>query len=154
LFSNFMKFDRREIGKIVRCLPDKWNKIRSRYCTDRAKNSPRPAADNVLRVFQISSKSVHFRRERTREHRERALESESNSRLKLNFEPNKYDFRMYYNHITLLGLTKTSLDGFYSAPQCSHCKRCTSYDNSVLSVRSSVRPSVCHKPVLCQNDCM
>ena len=34
---------------------------------------------------------------------------------------------------------------FYSAPQCSHCKRCTSYSNSVcLSVR--------HTPVLRQND--
>ena len=32
---------------------------------------------------------------------------------------------------------------FYSAPQCSHCKRCTSYGNSVcLSVRLSVYPSV------------
>jgi len=35
---------------------------------------------------------------------------------------------------------------FYSAPQCSHCKRCTSYSNSVclsvcLSVCPSVRPS-------------
>jgi len=37
--------------------------------------------------------------------------------------------------------------------QCSHCKRCISYGNSVrLSVCSSVRPSVCHTPVLCQND--
>jgi len=34
---------------------------------------------------------------------------------------------------------------FYT--QCSHCKRCTSYGNSV-------RPSVCHTPVLCQNDCV
>ena len=34
---------------------------------------------------------------------------------------------------------------FYSAPQCSHCKRCTSYSNSV-------RLSVSHTPVLCQND--
>ena len=42
---------------------------------------------------------------------------------------------------------------FYSAPQCSHCKRCTGYSNSVrLSVCLSVRPSVCHTPVLCQND--
>jgi len=32
---------------------------------------------------------------------------------------------------------------FYSAPQCSHCKRCTSYSNSVcLSVCLSVRLSV------------
>jgi len=31
--------------------------------------------------------------------------------------------------------------GFYSAPQCSHCKRCTSYGFSVR-----------HTPVLCQND--
>jgi len=36
---------------------------------------------------------------------------------------------------------------FYSAPQCSHCKRCTSYG-------SSVRLSVCHTLVLCLNDGM
>ena len=34
---------------------------------------------------------------------------------------------------------------FYSAPQCSHCKRCTSYG---ISVRLSVRPS----HAACQND--
>jgi len=39
--------------------------------------------------------------------------------------------------------------GDYSAPQCSHFKRCTSYSNSVCL---SVRPSVRHTPVLCQND--
>ena len=38
---------------------------------------------------------------------------------------------------------------FYSAPQCSHCKRCTLYGNSVCL---SVRLSVCYTPVLCQND--
>ena len=38
--------------------------------------------------------------------------------------------------------------GFYSAPQSSHCKRCTSYGNSV---RLSVRLFVCHTLVLCQN---
>ena len=33
--------------------------------------------------------------------------------------------------------------GFYSAPQCSHCKRCISYRNSVCpSVRPSVRLSI------------
>ena len=32
----------------------------SRYCTDRSQNLPRPASDNVLRVLEISSKSVHF----------------------------------------------------------------------------------------------
>jgi len=31
-------------------------------------------------------------------------------------------------------------NNFYSAPQCSRCKRCTSYSNSV---RPSVCPSVC-----------
>ena len=42
---------------------------------------------------------------------------------------------------------------FYSSPQCSHCKRCTSYGNSVcLFVCPSVRLSVCHTPLLCQND--
>ena len=35
---------------------------------------------------------------------------------------------------------------FYSAPQCSHCKRCTSYDNSVRpSVRLSVTRRYCVK---------
>jgi len=42
-----------------------------RYCADRAHNLARPAPDNVLRVLQISSRSVYFRRSysRTREHR-------------------------------------------------------------------------------------
>jgi len=31
-----------------------------RYCADCAQNLPGPAPDNVLRVLQISSKSVHF----------------------------------------------------------------------------------------------
>ena len=36
------------------------------------------------------------------------------------------------------GLIITTMFTFYSAPQCSHCKRCTSYGNSVrLSVRLS-----------------
>jgi len=38
--------------------------------------------------------------------------------------------------------------GFYSAPQCSHCKRCTSYGNSICL---SACPSVRNTPVLCQN---
>ena len=42
-----------------------------RYCTNRAKNLQGPAAVNILRVLQISSKSVHFRR--TGEHRQNAL---------------------------------------------------------------------------------
>jgi len=41
-----------------------------RYCADRAQNTPMPASNNVLRVLQISSKSVYFRwsYSRTREH--------------------------------------------------------------------------------------
>jgi len=39
---------------------------------------------------------------------------------------------------------------YYSAPQCLHCKRCTSYSNSICLF---VCLSVCHTPVLCQNDC-
>ena len=34
---------------------------------------------------------------------------------------------------------------FYSTTQCLHCKRSTSYGNSI-------RLSVCHTLVLCQND--
>jgi len=76
LCANFVKFGWPEIGKVVRCLPDKKNKnfrkvSRSRFCADRAQNLSRPAPSNILRVPQISSKSVHFRRSysRTREHR-------------------------------------------------------------------------------------
>ena len=80
LCSNFVKFGWREIGEIVRCLHDK--KIawlgRCRYCADRSQNMPGPAPDNVLRVLQISSKSVHSRRSysRMREHRQNAPQSE------------------------------------------------------------------------------
>ena len=38
---------------------------------------------------------------------------------------------------------------FLQRAQCSHCKRCISYSNSVCP---SVRLSVRHTPVLCQND--
>jgi len=42
---------------------------------------------------------------------------------------------------------------FLQRAQCSHCKRCISYSNSVCpSVCPSVRPSIRHTPVLCQND--
>ena len=65
-----------KVDEIVGCLPDKKNKISpgSRYCADRAQNLPGPALDNVVRVLQISSKWVHFRRSysRTREHRRNA----------------------------------------------------------------------------------
>jgi len=55
-----------------------------RYCADRAQNLPGPAPNDVLRVLQISSKSLHFRRSysRTREHRQIALWSKSDTRPK------------------------------------------------------------------------
>ena len=66
LCSNFVKFGRRKIGKIVRCLPDKKRKFAqlstSRYCSDRAQNVPGPAQENALEVLQISPKSAHFGR--------------------------------------------------------------------------------------------
>jgi len=60
LCSNFVKFGRREIGKIVRYLPDKKKQnfarlSSSRYFADRAKNPTGSAPDNVLRILQISS---------------------------------------------------------------------------------------------------
>jgi len=50
-----------------------------RYCADLAQNLPEPAPNKVLRVLQISSKLVHFRRSYslTREHRQIAPYSES-----------------------------------------------------------------------------
>jgi len=61
---NFVKFDRREIGKVVSYLPAKklvWLS-RSRFYTDRTHNLPRPAADNFLRYLKNTSKSAHIRR--------------------------------------------------------------------------------------------
>ena len=88
LYSNFVKFGRREIGEIVRCLPEKnvASLSSSRCCADRTQNLP----DNVLRVLQISSKSIHFRRSyiRTRERHQSARQSESNIWLTPIFEPN------------------------------------------------------------------
>jgi len=60
---------------VVRYLPDKKKQnfawlSSSHCCMDCAQNLPGPAVDNVLRVLQISSKSVHFWRSYTgmREH--------------------------------------------------------------------------------------
>jgi len=94
LYSHFAKFSGREIGNIVRCLPDKKQNFAwlssFRYCMDSAQNLPMPAPENVLRVLQISSKSVHFRQSyiRTREHHQIAVESESSIHQKPTFEPN------------------------------------------------------------------
>jgi len=53
---------------------------------------------------------------------------------------------------TLGPINKTGFQ-FLQRAQCSHCKRCISYGNSLcLSVRPSIHPSVRHMPVLCQND--
>jgi len=67
---------------------------------DRAQNLPGPAADNVLRVIQNSSKSVHFQwsHSRTREHHQNVPQSESNIRLKPNFKPNNYIYLLMYYH--------------------------------------------------------
>ena len=79
LCSNFVKFVRREIGKIVPCLLDKKKQncawlFSCRHCADRAQNLPGLTPNNVLRVLQISFKSVYFRRSysRTREHLQNA----------------------------------------------------------------------------------
>jgi len=92
LCANFVKFGLPEIGKVVCYLPDKKKQNfaslpRFRFCADRAQNLSRPAAINVLRVPQISSKSVHFRRSysRTREHRSNAPQSVSNTRRSFSF---------------------------------------------------------------------
>ena len=64
LCSNFVKFADREIGNVVRYLPDKNFCLTlkfSLYCADRDQNLSGPAPENVLRVLQIPSKSVHFR---------------------------------------------------------------------------------------------
>ena len=75
LCLNFVKFGRREIGKVVRYLPDKKRNFdslsRSHYCANRDQNLPGPAPDNVLRAHQVSSKLVHFRLSYSRSHEHR-----------------------------------------------------------------------------------
>jgi len=72
-----VKFVLWEIGEVVCYLVDKKFACLSNccYCADRAQNLPGPAPNNVLRVFQVLSKSVHCRRSysQTREHRQIAL---------------------------------------------------------------------------------
>jgi len=87
LCANFVKSGWPEIGKGVRCLPDKKKQnfcklSRSRFCVDRAQNLSGPAPNNILGVPQISSKSVHFQRSyrRTHENRWNAPQSISNTR--------------------------------------------------------------------------
>jgi len=57
LCSNFVKFGQREIGEIVRYLPDKNFTCLSncRYCADRAHNLPGPAPDSLTRSAACAS---------------------------------------------------------------------------------------------------
>jgi len=62
-----VKIVRREIGEIVRysCDQKKQNFVslsNCRYCTHRAQSPPWPAPNIWHTTFQISPKSVHFRR--------------------------------------------------------------------------------------------
>ena len=72
----FLEIWQTEISEIVHYLPyKKFTCLSScRYCADRVQNLPGPVPDNVFRVLQMSSKSVHFRRSysETREHRQNA----------------------------------------------------------------------------------
>ena len=67
LCANFLKFSRPEIGKVVRYSRHKKKQnfgslSRCPFCAARAQNLSQPAANSVLKVPQISSKSVPFRR--------------------------------------------------------------------------------------------
>jgi len=85
LCSNFVKFGRREVGEIVRCLPQKNKTSPGSPVLAIARIAPKicqghsPTHENILRVLQISSKSVHFRQSysRTREYRQSTIESEN-----------------------------------------------------------------------------
>ena len=80
LCSNFVKFGRQEIGKVVHSLPDKKKQTfawlsHSRYCADLAQNLPEPAP----RMYSDNSRfhpNRFFRRSyiRTREHHQSVLE--------------------------------------------------------------------------------
>ena len=95
LCSNFAKFGRREIGKIMRCLCEFSLALQLSLLRGSRPKSARPDPENVLTMLQISSKSVHFQRSyiRTPEHRQIELESQS----KPIFEPNNYwTYQNYY----------------------------------------------------------
>jgi len=71
LCSNVVKFVRRDINEIMRYLHDKTKQnfgclSNCPCCTHCAQNLLGPAPNNVLRMFQISSKSVHFRQSNSR----------------------------------------------------------------------------------------
>jgi len=92
LCSNFVKYGRREIGKVVRYLPN--TKIRllssSRYCADRAKicqgQQPQTMFSECSRFHQ--NRFIFGGVISERVNTVRVLESESNIRLKHSFEPN------------------------------------------------------------------
>jgi len=72
-YVNVVKFGWPEVGKVVRCTPDKRKQnfaslSRYRFSADRAQNLPGPPPDNVLRVLEMSSKSVHLWRSYIAEH--------------------------------------------------------------------------------------
>ena len=91
--SNFVKFVRREISQIVRCVPEKDKNFawlsRSRYCVDRAQNLPGPPPtmcsecsrfhQNRLTFGGVIPESVNTIK---------TGRSVSNIRLKPSFEPN------------------------------------------------------------------
>jgi len=93
--------DRKSVKSCVIYLTKKQNfacLLNCRYCADSAQNLPQPVPNNVLKVLQISSKSVSFRRSysRTREYRQIAPQSKFNIRPKPIFEPNNND-KFHYN---------------------------------------------------------
>jgi len=79
----------------------------SRYCADRAQNLPEPATLNVLRVVQISSKLVHFRRSYIR------TRKRVNARWKV--DP-VFDWSLVASRI-MISWTKISLFGAPGSPK-------------------------------------
>jgi len=73
-YSNLVKFGRRKISKIACYLPKKFFRLALQLLLLRGLRPKfaRARPNNAVRVLQISSKSVHFRRShsRTRNHRQ------------------------------------------------------------------------------------
>ena len=94
LYSNVVKFGRREIGKVVRYLSDKTVRLALQLSLLRGSRpksgmtNPRQCTQSAPDFIQIGSLLAELAYIRTREHRQSALESESNIRLKPSFEPN------------------------------------------------------------------
>ena len=120
LCSNFVKFRRREIGKIVRCLPDKKKQKKLRTAlqfsllhgsrSKSARASPRQRTQKDPDFVQIGSLSTELYPNAWTP--SDSAPSESNIRLKPSFEPNNVRMLRLLRFIFVASLVRHSIQSF------------------------------------------